>query len=380
MLVKILSMQRVINYGSFMQAYALKRVIERFGHSVRFSDFQPGLPRHMGAKVLPDTTMDRLRKLPAVLLSPGASLDKRRFHRRLRQMFHDVAWPTLGLSAAPDLDHRADVFVIGSDEVFNYTQNHVFGYVPAFFGHGIEAGEIVAYAASAGYANIDDIERDGMAEEIASGLGKFSRVGVRDQNTYDIVCRYSDQAPTLVIDPTLIYDFDTEVAAAKRVIDDRPFLLVYAYNGRLDSPDEIAAIRQLARARNLRLLSVGFHHAWCDDNLVVAPFELLALFARAQCVVTDTFHGSIFSIKFKRPFVSLLRVASRRGSNANKLEFLLRQLGLETRIIHDLSSLAAKLDAPVPYSQSEMRLSSLRQQSRAFLAEVFAPTGDAPLN
>jgi hypothetical protein len=381
MQVKILSMQRVINYGSFMQAYALKRVVEGYGHAVGFCDFVPGQPRHLGAKVVPDTRLDKLRKLPRLLKSPLGYLAKRRFHRELRQTFQQVAWPLLGLSAAPDLDYDADIFIVGSDEVFNYTQNHVFGYVPAFFGHGVSARRIISYAASAGYANVGDIERDGMADEISSGLRRFTGLGVRDQNTFEIAARYGAIEPRLVIDPTLIYDFDAEVAAAAAKpipgLGDAPYLLVYAYNGRLDSPEEIASIRQVARARGWRLVSAGFHHDWCDANLVVTPFELLRLFSRAQAVVTDTFHGSIFSIKFRRPFVSLLRVASRRGSNSNKLEYLLRQLGLESRIIGDLSQLAAQLDVPAPFDAAYTRLATLRRQSIAYLESMVAPAETA---
>jgi len=68
--IKIISMQRVVNYGSFMQAYALKKVVESLGHRVTFCDFKPGLPRHLGEKVKKVRMADRLAKVPYILTSP----------------------------------------------------------------------------------------------------------------------------------------------------------------------------------------------------------------------------------------------------------------------------------------------------------------------
>lgn len=58
--IGILTMHRVMNYGSFMQAYALKRVIEGMGHRVTFRDFLKGEPRHRGTKVAPPGLMRRV--------------------------------------------------------------------------------------------------------------------------------------------------------------------------------------------------------------------------------------------------------------------------------------------------------------------------------
>ncbi len=369
MTVKILSMQRVLNYGSFMQAYALKREIESLGRVVRFADFEAGTPRHRGVKVKPITRLDRLKRLPQAVLSPMSILDSRRFRRNLRYMFEHVAWPILGMGRELDLDHCADVFVIGSDEVFNYTQNHRFGYVPAFFGHGVQAERVVAYAASAGYANVDDVEADGMVDEIASGLGRFSHIGVRDNNTFELVRRFSGTEPTMVLDPTLIHDFTEEIRTASTVEIGRPYVLVYAYHGRLDESGDITAVRRLAARRGWLIVSAGFHHRWCDLNLVPAPFELLRLFQGAAAVVTDTFHGSIFATLTQRPFAALLRHASHRGSNANKLTFLLEQLGLESRIAPSVEEVGDVLESVTDFGAVHHRLAPLARTSRAFLAE-----------
>lgn len=370
--VKILSMQRVVNYGSFMQAYALKKIVESLGHQVTFCDFKPGVPRHLGEKVKKERLSEKLIRLPRLIWSPRGLIAKRIFRRKLRQCFRNRAWKKLGIGPEMNYDYACDAMIIGSDEVFNYTQNHAFGYVPALFGHGIPAGSIISYAASAGYASVKDVEADNMEAEISTGFARFDYLGVRDQNTYEMVARYAKQTPTYVIDPTLLYDFDQEIPPAPIAPG---YVLVYAYDGRLDAPEDVEKIRSFAQSKGLRVASVGFYHDWCDENLVVSPFELLSVFRHAAYVVTDTFHGTIFSIKNRKSFVSLIRGENRWGSNASKLGFLLHQLGLEDRINRDLNKLASHLDEAVDYERVYPLLDNLRAASMQFLAGALEGAG-----
>lgn len=364
MKIKIMSMQRVVNYGSFMQAYALMQTIRNLGHEVEFVDFRAGTPRHKGEKVKPVRRIEKLCRLSQVLCNLPTYLRKRKFRRDFETVYRASATSLLGLTENARYDYTCDVFVIGSDEVFNYTQNHGHAYVPALFGHGVDSSWIMSYAASAGYASVADVESDGMRDELAAGFARFRRISVRDENTLELVRHCSENTPALVVDPTLIYEFDSEVGLP---LLNEPYMIVYAYDGRLDSPEEVAAVLALAKPEGLRMVSVGFFHDWCDENLVVTPFELLSLFKHARYVVTDTFHGTIFSIKNRRPFVSLLRGENRWGSNSNKLGFLLRQLGLEHRVNRELTQLAQQLRTPIDYDQVFSRIADLKAQSLAFL-------------
>lgn len=371
MIIKILSMHRVVNYGSFMQAYALKSYLSNLGHKVSFVDFTKGEARHKGEKVRSTSTAQKIRKLPKLLTSPSTLIKRRQFKNRMTAVFTDIAWPILGLGEL-SLNYACDLFIIGSDEVFNYTQNHAFGYVPAFFGHNINADHIISYAASAGYTDLQDIYNDGMENELASGFANFDAISVRDENTYRIVQSLTKSAPTMVLDPTLIYDFSSEISNADTPIKQERILLIYAYTGRLDSKDEVDRIKAYAKNNSLRIVSVGFYHEWCDDNLVVTPFELLKLFNIAHEVITDTFHGTIFSIINKKPFLSLIRHQNIHGSNSNKLGFLLSQLGLTSRLSPALEDIENDMSVPIDYEAVYNRLAPLQNQSREFLQSAVA--------
>ena len=368
MKVGILTMHRVLNYGSFMQGYALKRTIEKMGHEVEFRDFKPGVARHHGDKVKKPGVIHKIVKIPGKLANLGNTLEKRRFRKQMDHCFTHHCWPTLGVPVQPDYSLQADAMIIGSDEVFNYTQNHAFGYVPCLFGHDIDAPIIASYAASAGYANWQDVLADNMVDELASGFQKMRHIAVRDENTRLLVEQCTGQSPTLVVDPTLIYDFSNEIA--KTPVLKPGYLLVYAYEGRMETDGEIKAIREFAQKENLRIVSPGFYHEWCDENIVVTPFELLRVFADASYVVTDTFHGSIFAMLTGRKLATLIRDNSQWGSNANKVRYLLEQFGMESRILSDIEEMTQVLNTPAPYDEFRKRQSVWQKSSTDYLQRV----------
>jgi hypothetical protein len=372
MRIGILTMHRVINYGSFLQAYALKCTLEAMGHDVDFRDFAPGQPRHRGEKTTAVAAGTRLLSLPKKLLRPGLTLRKMKFRRQLNTMFEGVAWPLLRVGAVPNLDLSADAMLIGSDEVFNYTQNHVFGYVPCLFGHDIQASIIATYAASAGYATIEDARLDGIVDELAVGLSRLAHISVRDANTLRLVEATLNRPVDMVVDPTLIYDFAGKLPLLPPI---KPgYVLVYAYEGRMDSPDEVMAVTNFAQRYGLRTVSAGGFQPWCDENIVVTPFELLKVFEEAAFVITDTFHGSIFAMKARRHFVTFIRVANKWGSNAHKVEFLLRQFGMESRILAEPAGLDPLLKTEPPYDVFSERLEFWQIKSMAYLRKALGPT------
>src|SRR6218665_38869 len=140
----------------------------------------------------------------------------------------------------------------------------------------------------------------------------------------------------------------------------------------MESEEEINAIKAFAAKEGLRVVSAGFFHEWCDENVVVTPFELLRVFADASYVVTDTFHGSIFALKAEKKLATLIRDKSQWGSNSNKVRFLLEQFGMGSRILSDMAQLEHVLKDPAPYEEFRTRQAVLRKSSKDYLARVLA--------
>ena len=83
---------------------------------------------------------------------------------------------------------------------------------------------------------------------------------------------------------------------------------------------------------------------WCRNNIAANAFQLLGYVKNASCIVTDTFHGTVFSIKYNKKFAVFIR-----ESNENKLFDLLKRLGLTDRAVNNVSMLSSTLDATINY-------------------------------
>lgn len=327
--VGILSMQRVINYGSFLQAYALKQLLKQNGAgAVYFIDIIPGRILVENSDANKNKWIRYAKKLIGLVSSS-------RFISRIKTFFYsrklaktiESSWHMLDLQSKPD--SPLDLIVIGSDEVFNCCQGVSWGYTTQLFGDIPKsvAKDIISYAGSFGYTDYKMLKSYSIDLEVATHLNKLKSISVRDENSASIVERLTGKFPFVHVDPVLAYGYENEIAEFKEAPFPEPYMVIYSYQGRISDKLEIEAIRRYARANNLKLVSIFSRYDWCDIYaLPDTPIEVLRWFKYADCIVTDTFHGTIFSIITESRFVSLLR-----PSNKNKLGFLLKQLGLSDR-------------------------------------------------
>lgn len=250
------------------------------------------------------------------------------FHEKWLPEFLDIGTETNYL---PNLD----VLVIGSDEVFNCTQRgKEVGYSLQLFGKDNKAKKLISYAASFGSTTYEKFSYYGKSNEIGEYLSKFDSISVRDKNSYHIVKKLTNTAPKNNVDPVLVYDFNDEVT---KQIDMTNYVVVYAYSGRINE-DEANAIQKFAHKRGKKTLSIGVMQAFTDEYVMANPFELLAYIKNADYVVTDTFHGTVFSIKYQIPFAVIIR-----ESNKQKLTDLLEKFDLTARMAENSEDIESVL-------------------------------------
>ena len=313
--IGILTHYQVHNHGAVLQLYGLYHTLQNLGLAPCVLTYQKNFDFIDPA--LKNKYTFSLKSVPfyvRYLFQQGLAKTWFNFYknRRLGQFkkrhFLFTAWQT-----------PLDCAVVGSDEVFSLEA----GINRMMYGYGVQSGRIFSYAASFGQTGIRDIEQKGCRDILAAGLKKFSHICVRDQASAETVENLIGQKPVIHFDPVLLYGFEKELANSSFCPPREPYLVVYAYDNHLNTPQEVAAVRSYARAHHLKIISPGFYHAWADRNLNVDPLELLQVFKHAACVVTDTFHGSVLSILTNRPFAACVR-----EMNQNKLGFLLDSLGV----------------------------------------------------
>lgn len=367
--VGILSMQRIRNYGSFLQAYGLKRLLESLGCEVRFVDYRPG-------RCLVESKASRLprpaAKLAEVLSGPGPFAAKIAYANHKRR--YDLRlWPLLGLPDEPDYrTDDLDMLVIGSDEVFNCVQsNPNVGYTPDLFGGASEAGRLVTYAASCGNTTVAKLCEYGAVDEVSGWLSRFDAISVRDENSASVVRELIGADPVRNLDPVLAWDFFGEEDVPAPPVAGR-YMIAYAYSGRLTA-GECSALRAYADKRRLKIVNVGGVQGCCDEFLDLGPFEVLAAFKGAECVLTDTFHGAILSTIAERPFATVVRTEG--YGNAEKLTDLIGRLDLEDRIASSKEDFTRLLDGAPNWESVRARIEGGRAKAVEYLTkEVSACT------
>lgn len=348
MKVGILSMQRCMNWGSYLQAWGLKHLIERECNcQVEFVDIE-GEDWEERIELSPLVPVKRLYHKWMYQLSP----EKNAIHFEPYKMNENLMngqkmingllekhWAILGLANEARTDLECDVLVIGSDEMFNCTMPRYLDRHLCLFGLNVHCKKKISYAASFGDTTIEKIKHNGFIDDVGEALRSFNQLSVRDQNSYNIVQNLTGIAPVFNLDPVLMYEFP-EVNSIK--VRHKNYIAVYGYGNNINDPEIISELKKFAKDRGLKLLAIGNGQDFCDETVAFSPFEVLAYMKNATYSVTNTFHGTIFSLKYEIPFAVMVR-----GMNQNKLGDLVRRFNVTDRVVDDAKKIGKILLNPL---------------------------------
>jgi hypothetical protein len=323
------------------------------GHEVVFVDYHVGAPIMQSNREKIAFWKLKIRNLFIDLFTESKLLrcllpENMRNVAAKRDEYKCEVLPLLGITDKKQYNTKVDVLVIGSDEVFNCTQiNPEVGFSPELFGYRANAVKVMSYAASFGNTNYQKLSNANKTAELKGYFEKFAAISVRDRNSCSVVKQLIGREPEVNLDPVLMYDFMPTVPDKERR---RDYIVVYAYRSRITS-QEAEFFRAFAKEEGKSLISVSGEMSWCDEHFKGTPFEVLDLFRHADYSITDTFHGTIFSIINRIKFVTLIR-GSKGGvyGNQEKLQDLLNRLGLQNRSYScEMGELGEIMNASIDY-------------------------------
>jgi hypothetical protein len=269
------------------------------------------------------------------------------FKNKNKILLYSFFWKKyLGVSKKNYWEEDFDTVIIGSDEVFNCTQDAPWGFSKNLLGEGIKSKKIITYAASCGYTKTVGIEAFGIRSEVSIALRNIQQFSVRDKNTKSFVKTITGQDALLHLDPVFIFDYEPYIRKAKKK---NRFLLVYAYPGRISDDGIIKEIKTFAMEENLNIISIAGKQTWCK-NIFINPFQVLDYFKTAAFVVSDTFYGAVISIKYNKQFIQFVCDDDKRGlPNTEKVISLLEQFHLEDRIIRNVNDITFRFENSILY-------------------------------
>lgn len=377
MKVGILTLPLHTNYGGILQAYALQTVLERMGHEVvvfqngydgirRFPFYK--MPFIWGKRILWDCFKGR--HLPVFL--------ERRRKRELpvitqhTKVFINTYIHTCQVRRLSDIRTLGfDAIVVGSDQIWRREYfrriwraeitDAYLGFMP-----GKEIKRI-AYAVSFGKNSWDySKEETAVCRALA---GSFNAISVREDAAVDLCQRYLGAKAEHVLDPTLLLSRLDYIDLIQRadVASNSGKLFAYILD---NTPGKTAFVNRVAEKSGTKpyyidCLSVDYSKP--IEKRIVPPVESwLRGFFDAELVVTDSFHGCVFSIVFGKPFIAIGNV--NRG--LSRFESLLRLFGAENRLITDLDNCDLSIICSDNLEEREERLLDLKRKSLDFLSQA----------
>lgn len=353
----------VHNHGAHLQLYALMKVLSTYGYEAKalrykknydFLDENASRKYNISLSSIPTYVKYLIQKgLGKTLynIKKRSTLKKFRANQKLVGEYYSYA-------------KELDLVVIGSDEIFSIEP----GLNPCFFGMGVPCKNIISYAASFGPTSKEFIENMNAKEFVEAGLKHISSISVRDENSQDITQSFSGINPQIVCDPVLLYGYCEEIARARknRKNNKKGYILVYSYDNTMNEKESVAKIKAYAKAKNLKLYSVGFYHKWCDKNINVDPLDIFEWFVNAEEIITDTFHGTVLSIVTNSPvFIKL------KPTNKNKLLWLVNEYDLTDRVLYDFDNLNVLSELKIDFDNVNALVREKREDSMEYLKRAF---------
>ncbi len=329
MKIALITLHRIVNYGSVLQTYATQKTLESLGHQVEVIDYFDERMTILGM-------LKRIKNKKKVLQNPLvgfiAQIVMLPSYLKRFQMFWGFLKRHIHLSSnqyhsIEDLRKEvpvADCYCTGSDQVWNSDWNEKID--KAFFLDFIpENKPCFAYAASFGKKKLDDWE----IPETKRLIQKYIALSCREKAGVDILAGLGFAAEH-VLDPTLLLNGNDWEKIASNRFAGKKYVFVYNLN-RSPKIDSIAA--KLSESKNIPIYTVSycFHEIFSRKGKVfVCPSveDFLSLLANAEAVVTDSFHATAFSINFSR---NLFVVYPEHFSS--RLASIVEQVGLQSRVV-----------------------------------------------
>lgn len=331
------------NCGSYLQSWALYKILSNDNNNVCFRNYK-NLNTFRARFITLLKCCLRLRFKRA-----GFFLKKNSDFRRMRKK----------LNITKDTGNGADLYLFGSDTLWNFSNAYFAENAPFFTGAGIDKPRYT-YSISVASTSFEEFVKD---TDAISNIMAFEKIAVRDEHTEEVISQiYPKEKIIRTVDPTMLLDSETYVKCfAKSQKIQNKYLLVY-YFGSVPK-DTMEALRLFAKEKDLKIMNLGPYEKGFDVSRVSSPENFIGAFHNADYVFTNTFHGCVFSIIFNKQFAT-------DGINKKKIEGLLSELSLIDRELSRGGSLEEILTSKIDYENVNATVNEKREISLDYLNNI----------
>lgn len=384
MKIGVITFVKCDNYGAELQAFALQWKLNSLGYDTEVINLEK---KNIDMKRNPDVIVgaikQRIKKdgIKAIISIfrkiketrkrvadeiAYKDLDERK-HKLFELFFEkkikhsDKYYSLDDITTASDLEY--DIYIAGSDQIWNYIHTDRLDVYFLMFANKFHAKKI-SYAAS---ISIYDIPRK-LRSIYKTYFENIDYISVRELHGAELVRKYSNKRAEVVLDPTFLLSKEDWIRnVAHDVPVDGDYLLIYTLSG---SQHIRSKAHCIAKKMGLKVVNIKSNYSKePEDGTIhfyeIGPAEWVGLWSKAKYVVTDSFHGTAFSINFNIPFTTLVNPNSMMNS---RVLSILKITELEQRIIYDtFSGDNTILPTVVDFTRSNQILKEWREKSLTFL-------------
>ncbi len=344
----ILAFQKATNYGAVLQIYALKTTLEKLGLVVEVIDY---VPQWM------QVTMKNQPHFKSYIKRKIMNFTFRKFFNNLnltQQTFYD-------LESLKNNLKDGDYYFVGSDQVWNpkimkNDTTYFLDFVP-------KAAKKIGYAISMGNQELSNQFRQVVIPLIES----FDSLSGRENYVSNFIHQYYPEYNVpVVLDPTLLLNKEEymNVKDTKQFTSD--FIVVY---GAMHDENLYNYSKYLKQKTGLQLVNLGYHFKGADKHeYLLGPENWLNRIAQAKYFITNSFHGTVFSILFKKDFL-VVPNQKEPALNARFME-LLESLDMNSRLVYSINDIDKIIDSKLNFKNSYQLLEERRKQSINYIKEA----------
>ena len=364
--VGIITFHFADNFGAVLQAYALTKKIENYGINVEIINFTPQKLRspyalfpniramlsNKGISHTIRTVLGRIYNIKYYVSKIRNFNNFRKMHLYISQQNYKTA------DELKDVENRYDYCITGSDQVWNpkFFSGFRGSYFLDFAG---EKTKKISYAAS-----ISEKVETTYYKQYFEYLQDFNNISVREESAKDFLESIINKKIEVTLDPTLLLNKDewNEIATCKKSCNQ--YILVYNL---VNDPIVVKLANKISRETSYRIVSYSKKSQfinWDSSFSSCNPTEFLSLFANAELIITNSFHGTAFALIYNKLFFTIPHPV--RGS---RMIDLLLKLGLDNQLIRNEQDVE-NLNKDIDYNEVNSKLLYMKKQSINFLEQV----------
>ena len=348
------------NFGSNLQAYALQEYVKKLSDDI---DYKIINFRSENQKKLYDYGCSRSRL--KFLFKKKLLERQEKFENFINKKLNLTEKEYNNNEELQKEEFKFDYYISGSDQIWNLSaRDFDWSYYLDF----VKKGKKISYAASRGPVN-REISTENL-QTIKGLVSKYDNISVREQGTFEFIKKLTDKNIDINLDPTLLLtreEWQKLLDGHKKIID-KPYILYYSLK-----PSKVRSklLKHLGKVMNKKVVVANPYIKYdlvggFKKNYNSGPIEFLNLLANADLVVSSSFHGTVFSILFNKPFYTL------NGKNDFRISTLLNITGLENRAITEESDIKELVNnaSKISFEQANTQLEIEREKSKKYLLKA----------